>query len=272
MPATLRSHVRYPESFFRIQAEVYRLFHMRDPQAFYNKEDVWDIARRATGGQGGAMTLEPTYVVATLPDETEAELLLVLPYTPRNKDNMVALMVARCDGEHLGEIRVLLLSKQELVFGPLQISARIEQDQNISKDLTLWNQQGSQVVRGQMVVLPLEDNFLYVSPIYIQSSEARMPQLKKVVLALGDALVYRDTYAEALAELAGIQPAAFTGASPPAPSSPGQAESAQPPTAQDSEKLRQIRERLQRYRELMSQGKFSEAGRELEALEGIAGR
>jgi uncharacterized protein len=268
MPAALREHVRYPETIFRVQAEVYRLFHMRDPQAFYNKEDVWDVARRATGGDGTG-SIEPVYVLATLPGETQPELLLLLPYTPRAKDNMVALMAARCDGEHLGEIRVLMLSKQELVFGPLQISARIEQDQNISKDLTLWNQQGSQVVRGQLTVLPIEDNFLYVMPIYIQSSEARMPQLKKVVLALGDALVYRDTYAEALAELAGLSAASTVSAAAPEVGR-GVVENA--PANGDGEKLRQIRETLRRYRELAAQGKFAEAGKELEALERLAGR
>jgi uncharacterized protein len=273
MPAGIREHVRYPEFIFQVQAEVYRLFHMRDPQAFYNKEDVWDIARRATGSEGNAASIEPAYVVATLPGETKAEFLLVLPFTPRAKDNMVALMVARCDGEHLGEIRVLELSKQELVFGPLQISARIEQDQNISKDLTLWNQQGSQVVRGQILVLPLENNFLYVSPIYIQSAEARMPQLKKVVLALGDALVYRDTYAEALAELAGLRSAAqLTAATPTAPEAAGVATAAPPGPAPDAERLRQIRDRLRRFKELNGQGKWSEAGKELEALESLVGR
>ena len=113
------------------------------------------------------------------------------------------MMLARCDGENLGEIQVLQLSKQELIFGPMQIAARINQDQNISKDLSLWNQQGSQVVRGQTLVLPVENTFLYVEPIYIQATEARMPQLRKVVLAEGNTLIYADTYEEALAQLSG---------------------------------------------------------------------
>jgi uncharacterized membrane protein (UPF0182 family) len=201
MPADLRAHARYPETFFRVQAEVYRTYHMRDPQAFYNKEDLWDISRTVQG-QGTAARPEPvapTYVVASLPGEDEAEFLLITSFTPRNKDNMIGLMVARCDGEHLGELVFLQLSKQELIFGTMQIGARINQDQTISKDLSLWNQQGSQVLRGQTLVLPVGNTFLYVEPLYIQASEARMPQLKKVVLAIGNPLIYRDTYEQASA-------------------------------------------------------------------------
>ena len=195
MPADLRRHVRYPELIFRVQADIYRLFHMRDPDTFYNKSDAWDTAK-FTNEQGGTPgPLAPTYVVATLPGETKPEFLLMTPFTPRNRDNLIGLMMARCDGEHLGEKVVLLLSKQEIILGPMQIEARINQDQNISKDLTLWNQQGSQVLRGQMLVLPIEQTFLYVEPIYIQASQAKMPQLKKVALAMGNNLVYADTYA-----------------------------------------------------------------------------
>ena len=143
----------------------------------------------------------PTYIVATLPGESQAEFLLMQSFTPRSKDNLIGVMAARCDPAHYGEIVVLQLSKQSLIYGPLQIEARIDSDQNISKDLSLWNQQGSQVLRGQMLVLPIDNTFLYVEPIYIQSSQARMPQLKKVVLAIGNTLIYRDTYEEALAEL-----------------------------------------------------------------------
>src|SRR5579862_2480581 len=165
----------------------------------------------------------PTYVVATLPGETQPEFLLMIPFTPRNRDNLIGLMMARCDGAHLGEKYVLLLSKQEIILGPMQVEARINQDQNISKDLTLWNQQGSQVLRGQMLVLPIENTFLYVEPIYIQASQAKMPQLKKVALAMGNNLVYADTYQEALSQLAGEklpEPTQQTAAPAPSPSAP----------------------------------------------------
>ena len=180
------------------------------------------------------------------------------------------LMVARCDGENLGDVVVLQLSKQELIFGPMQIGARINQEQTISKDLTLWNQQGSQVLRGQILVLPVGNTFLYVDPIYIQATEARMPQLKKVVLAVGNRLIYTDTYDEALAQLStGAQQLirqADTGSTPtPAPAAAGAA-----PAAPGDARIQRIRDHLRRYRELAAQGRWSEAGKELEAIEAEA--
>jgi uncharacterized membrane protein (UPF0182 family) len=267
MPADLRRHARYPETMFRAQAEIYRTYHMLDPQSFYNKEDLWDVARRATAQAGGTNTFSPTYVVASLPDEDKVEFLLLLPFTPRGKDNMIGLMAARCDGPNLGDIVVLQLSKQELIFGPMQISARINQDQVISKDLSLWNQQGSQVLRGQILVLPVGDTFLYVDPIYIQATEGKMPQLKKVVLAVGSRLIYADTYEQALAQLASGAP------SPPLQQpAPARMEAVVPPSSSQpltDPRLVQVREHLRRYRELASQGKWSEAGKELEAIQQI---
>lgn len=277
MPADLREHVRYPEALFRVQAEIYRSFHMRDPEAFYNKEDLWDIPRYLSSQEGKPEPLTPTYVVATLPGEQKPEFLLLIPFTPRNKDNLIGFMAARCDGDKLGELMFLQLSKQELIFGPLQIEARINQDQTISKDLSLWNQQGSRVLRGQMLVLPIDNAFVYVVPIYIQANEARMPQLKKVVVATGNTLAYADTYEQALAQLGAGQRASSAptvietqaptpgGMSLPPPA-PGAAPS-------DSElRLDRIRRHMQRYKELASQGKWAEAGRELEALEAAARR
>ena len=194
MPADLRRHARYPEVLFRAQAEAYRIFHMRDPQVFYNKEDIWEIAHNLFGQSGQPEPMQPTYVVATLPGEKEPEFLLILPFTPRGKDNLIGWMAARCDGDHLGNLIFFQLSKQQLMYGPMQIESRIDQDQNISKDLTLWNQQGSHVLRGNIIALPVTGGFLYVESIYIQATEARMPQLKKVVLAMGDRLIYRDTF------------------------------------------------------------------------------
>ena len=261
MPAALRVHARYPEILFRTQAEIYRTFHMQDPQAFYNKEDLWDIARTVRSQSGKAEAMSPTYVVASLPGEDRAEFLLILPFTPRNKDNMIGLMVARCDGEHLGEVVVLQLSKQELIFGPMQIEARINQDQTISKDLTLWNQQGSQVLRGQMLVLPIGDTFLYVEPLYIQASEAKMPQLKKIALAMGNMLIYTDTWDQALAQLTSfMQGVAVTPA-------PGASAPPKPVAPAPSQLIDSVRTHLRRYRDLAAQGKWSEAGKELEAIQ-----
>ena len=270
MPADLRAHARYPETLFRVQAEIYRTYHMLDPQSFYNKEDLWDLARHTVAQGGGAEAVTPTYVMASLPGQDKPEFLLLVPFTPRNKDNLIGLMVARCDGENLGDVVVLQLSKQELIFGPMQIGARINQEQTISKDLTLWNQQGSQVLRGQILVLPVGNTFLYVDPIYIQATEARMPQLKKVVLAVGNRLIYTDTYDEALAQLStGAQQLiqqADTGSTPnPAPAAVGTA----PATPADA-RIGRIRDHLRRYRELAAQGRWSEAGKELEAIEAEA--
>ncbi|MEX2264400.1 MAG: UPF0182 family protein [Bryobacteraceae bacterium] len=271
MPADLRAHARYPEAMFRVQAEMYRTYHMLDPQAFYNKEDVWDLARTMSAGQSGRPEpVAPTYIIATLPGETEPEFLLLTSFTPRGKDNLIGLMLARCDGEHLGELVVMQLSKQELIFGPMQIAARINQDQIIAKDLSLWNQQGSQVLRGQTLVLPIEDTFLYVEPIYIQATEARMPQMKKVVLAMGNSLFYSDTYDEALALLSGNAQSLARQAVAQAP--PTETAAATPgapavPATTVDRRLERIRDHLRRYREMSSQGKWAEAGRELEAIE-----
>jgi len=269
MPADLRFHARYPVTMFRIQAEIYRTFHMLDPQAFYNKEDVWDIGRNIHGPDLRPQPVQPTYVVATVPGENEAEFLLMLPFTPRNKDNLIGLMLARCDGPKLGELLFLQLSKQELFFGTMQIEARINQDQYISKDLTLWNQQGSQVLRGQMLVLPVENTLVYVEPIYIQAAEARMPQLKKVVLAMGNRLIYRDTYEEALSELASLSGHRAPAQAPATAIAERRPE--EPPERADR-RVEAIRDHLRRYRALVADGRWSDAGRELEEIERIIGR
>jgi len=201
-------------------------------------------------------------VVASLPNQDRPEFMLLLPFTPRTKDNLIGLMVGRCDGDNLGDLVVLQLSKQQLIFGPMQIDAQINQDQTISKDLTLWNQQGSQVLRAQTLVLPVDDTFLYVEPIYIQATQARMPQLKKVVLVVGDRVIYTDTYEEALAQLgAGGHPVEATRKGPVPSTSPA------PPAATGDRRLENVRNHLRRYKELAGQGKWAEAGKELDAIE-----
>ena len=253
MPPDLRRHARYPEVLFRTQTEAYRIFHMRDPQVFYNKEDIWEIAHSLLGQSGQPAPMQPTYVVATLPGEKEPEFLLILPFTPRGKDNLIGWMAARCDGDRLGNLIYFQLSKQQLMYGPMQIESRIDQDQNISKDLSLWNQQGSRVLRGNIIALPVSGGFLYVESIYIQATEARMPQLKKVVLAMGNRLVYRDTFEQALAELTGgpapARPAVAAVTSAPAPAATG------PASPDLAEQLRRLRDQA------------AQLARELEALE-----
>ena len=258
MPADIRRHARYPEDLFQTQADAYRTFHMRDPQVFYNKEDIWEIAHNVFGQSGQPEPVQPTYVVATLPGEKQPEFLLILPFTPRAKDNLIGWMAARCDGDHLGELVFFQLPKQQLMYGPMQIESRIDQDQNISKDLTLWNQQGSHVLRGNIIALPVTGGFLYVESIYIQANEARMPQLKKVVLAMGDRLIYRDTFDEALADLTGA----------PAPAAPAAAEVASAPAPATNTKTGPtLADRLRTLREQSEQ-----LTRELEKLEQEAGK
>jgi uncharacterized membrane protein (UPF0182 family) len=266
MPADLRRHARYPETMFSVQAEIYRTYHMLDPQSFYNKEDVWELAQHS-GQDTNASAVTPTYVMATLPGEKEPEFLLMLPFTPRNKNNLISLMMARCDGAHLGENVVLLLSKQQLIPGPMNIAATINQDQNISKDLTLWNQQGSHVLRAQILILPVGNTFLYVDPIYIQANQGSMPQLKKIVLAVGSRLIYADSYDQALAQLSNGAQQLIQQATAPPPAAAGGAPPPPPVAAAADQRLARVREHLRRYRELASQGKWSEAGKELEAIE-----
>lgn len=250
MPADLRRHARYPEALFQTQAEAYRIFHMRDPQVFYNKEDIWEIARDLFSQSGQPEPVTPTYIVATLPGEKQPEYLLILPFTPRGKDNLIGWMAGRCDGDQLGKLVFYQLPKQQLMYGPMQIESRVDQDQNISKDLTLWNQQGSRVLRGNIIALPVTGGFLYLESIYIQATEARMPQLKKVVLAMGDRLIYKDTFDEALAEL--------TAAPAPAAIAPAPA----PTVAATEKNLPSLTEQLHRLRE-----QAEELAQELEKLE-----
>jgi hypothetical protein len=264
MPADLRRHARFPEILFSVQAEIYRTYHMLDPQSFYNKEDVWELALHSSGQDNSSAPVTPTYVMATLPGEDKPEFLLLIPFTPRSKNNLIGLMAARCDGAHLGETVVYLLSKQELIPGPMNVAAYINQDPNISKDLSLWNQQGSHVLRGQILVLPVGNTFLYVDPIYIQANQGSMPQLKKIVLAVGSRLIYADTYDDALAQLSGGAQQLIRQAT--APAAAGAAPAANAAPAADARLVR-IREHLRRYRELASQGKWAEAGKELEAIE-----
>jgi uncharacterized protein len=264
MPADLRRHARFPEMLFSVQAEIYRTYHMLDPQSFYNKEDVWELALHSSGQDNTSAPVTPTYVMATLPGEDKPEFMLLIPFTPKSKNNLIGLMAARCDGGHLGETVVYLLSKQELILGPMNVAANINQDPNISKDLSLWNQQGSHVLRGQILIYPVGDTFLYVDPIYIQANQGSMPQLKKIVLAVGSRLIYADTYDEALAQLSGGAQQLIRQAT--APPATGGATPAVTGTDADA-RLGRVRDHLRRYRELAAQGKWAEAGKELEAIE-----
>ena len=205
MPASLQAHIRYPEAMFRIQAQQNLKYHMTDLTVFFNKEDLWAISKE-TFRENETTEMEPYYVNLTLPGETEAEYLLIQPYTPANKDNMVAWMAARNDPPHYGELVVYTLPKQQVVDGPLQVEAQIEQDSEISPQLSLWNEGSSQAIRGNLIVIPLNNSFLYVEPLYLQSAgEGSRPELKRVIAASGGTVVMEDTLAAALAELVNVR-------------------------------------------------------------------
>jgi hypothetical protein len=201
MPAAIREHVRYPEDMFSIQAQIFTTFHMTNPLVFYNKEDQWQVP--VLDSERGAVPMEPYYTIMRLPGEGEAEFIQMLPFTPRLKDNLAAWMVARSDGEHYGRLAVFQFPKQKIVFGPRQIVGRINQDQLISPQITLWNQQGSQVILGTLLVIPIEESLLYVRPLYLRSPEGRIPELKRVIVAYQNRIVMAETLPLGLVQIFG---------------------------------------------------------------------
>jgi uncharacterized membrane protein (UPF0182 family) len=197
MPPDLRLHIRYPEGMFLIQADVLRAYHMQDPQVFYNREDLWDMPQEI-GPDGGNQLMQPYYVIMRLPGQDKEEFLLMLPFTPSGKTNMTAWLAAQSDGANYGKMIVYDYPKDTVIFGPQQVEARIDQDAGISQLLSLWNQQGSHVIRGNMLVLPIENSTLYVEPLYLQANQSQLPELKRVILATENRLVIGTTLAESL--------------------------------------------------------------------------
>jgi uncharacterized membrane protein (UPF0182 family) len=196
MPPFLKKHIRYPLDLFTIQAQMYATYHMTDPQVFYNREDLWNIPQEIYKNE--QQSILPYYIIMRLPDTTSEEFILMLPLTPSGKDNMVAWMCARCDGDSYGQLLIYMLSKEKLIYGPMQIEARINQKPDISSELTLWGQQGSKVIRGNLLIIPIEHSFIYVEPVYLQSEQSEMPQLKRVIAVHGDELEMRKDLDEAL--------------------------------------------------------------------------
>jgi len=190
MPAELQKHIRYPPGLLSIQARMYSTYHMEDAQVFYNKEDLWAIPRRP--GPGGEQEMQPYYTILKLPEEKKEEFVLLLPFTPSRNDNMSAWLAARCDNPHYGKLIVYRFPKQKLVFGPRQIEARIDQDAEISKQLSLWNQRGSQVIRGNLLAIPIEKSILYVEPLYLAAEKGSLPELKRVIVAFGNSLAMEE--------------------------------------------------------------------------------
>ena len=197
MPHGLKEHIRYPEDLMRVQMRIYGTYHMKDPQVFYNREDVWRTPNEIYSSN--EVELRPYYIILKLPDAEKEGFFLITPLIPRGKENMVAWFVAHSDPDNYGKLEVFRLSKQELTYGPMQIEARIDQDTEISQLLTLWDQQGSEVIRGNLLTIPLEQSFLYIEPVYLKASAAgALPQLKRVIVAYEDKVTMEKTLQDAL--------------------------------------------------------------------------
>jgi len=251
MSEDLQKHIRYPEDLFRIQAQMYRAYHMDNPDVFYNREDLWQLPRQPEGGPNARMV--PYYIVMRLPGEPTAQFFLMLPMVPSQRENMIAWLAARCDPPDYGKLVVYEFPKDKLVYGPFQIEARINQNTEISQQLTLWNQLGSRVIRGNMLVVPIENSILYVSPLYLRAEQGQLPELKRVIAAYGDHVAMKETLAEALAAL-------FTEPGP------------EPGTSRPGPAIDRAREALRHYGQAIDRlkaGDWAGLGTELDELRGL---
>jgi uncharacterized membrane protein (UPF0182 family) len=276
MPADLKAHIRYPQTLLAIQARMFATFHMRDPQVFYNKEDLWTIPRRQVEGQDREM--EPYYTIMRLPEEKQAEFILLIPFNPARRDNMIAWMAARSDGEHYGKIVVYNFPKQRLIYGPRQIEARMDQDAFISQQLTLWRQSGSQVLRGSLLAIPIEQSLLYIQPLYLAADQSSLPELKRVLVAFGNQIAMEETLEASLGQIfgpGGRGPAAQREAARVA-TTRVEATRAAGPMPAASAGVRGLADQAwtqySRAQELLRQGNFGGYGEELKRLEGTLGQ
>jgi hypothetical protein len=273
MPAGLRKHVRYPELLLKLQAEVYSLYHMTKPAVFYNREDLWTVATEVGMGEGGAQqtqTMQPNFVLMKLPGETGAEFVEILPFTPANRPNLIGWIAGRSDGEHYGTSIVYDFPKTRLVDGPIQIESRIDQNAQLSGQLSLWNQQGSHVRRGTLLVIPSGRALLYAEPIYLQADRSPMPELRLVVLALQDKLAYGPTFEAALSSLFGGGVSSLSGSESTTAPAAATAPAGKPQPEQDLKALiAQAGKDFDDYQRLTAAGKLGEAGQKLDALKQV---
>jgi uncharacterized protein len=266
MPAALRKHVRYPELLLNVQAAVYSLYHMTNPDVFYNREDLWSVATEIVSTAQRQQVMEPNYVLMTLPGERATEFIGILPFTPSNRNNLIGWIAGRSDGEHYGQAVVYDFPKTRLIDGPLQIEARIDQNAQLSGQLSLWNQQGSHVRRGSLIVIPIGRALLYAEPIYLQADRSPMPELRLVVLAVQDRLSYGPTFESAMAALFGGAASTLSAQAGPAAAGPGPSgETRAVPEDIDALITGAARD-LSDYQQLTAAGKLGEAGQKLEQL------
>ncbi|MGP4107722.1 UPF0182 family membrane protein [Virgibacillus sp. L01] len=278
VPEDIQAHFRYPENLFSIQASMYGTYHMSDLEVFYNREDTWQFPTEKYFDED--IVMEPYYTTMKLPDEEEEEFMLMMPYTPKNRQNMIAWMGVRNDGEHYGDTLVYRFPKQRNVYGPQQIENRINQDSDISQELNLWSQGGSEVIRGNLLAIPIEDTVLYVEPIYIESANATsLPEVKRVVLAHGENIVMEANFDDALDEMLKLinpeqqsdQEAEEDEGTQEEGGGTGEADENAEEPSQDindaEEKLRQFGELFNAYQKAMSEGNWEEAGRIMTEIE-----
>ncbi len=253
MPAGLRAHLRYPQDLFDVQVATYASYHMTDPQVFYNNEDLWQIPKERYAGS--TVPIEPYYMLVRLPGESRLEFMLMMPMTPANRDNMIGWMAARCDPDHYGQIVVFKLPKERLILGPTQIEATIDQDTTISRQLSLWDQHGSRVVRGNLLVIPIDDGFLYVEPVYLRAEGNDIPQLKRVIVSDGKSVAMEET-------LDGAIQAVFGGA----PEQPPAGQESAPRAVGVGAPLEHAREAFDAAQSALSRGDWPAFGRAMEQL------
>jgi uncharacterized membrane protein (UPF0182 family) len=263
MPADLRAHIRYPQGLFAIQARMFATYHMRDPQVFYNKEDLWNIPKKAVEGQERDM--EPYYTIMRLPGEKDEEFILLSPFNPSKKDNMIAWLAARSDGAHYGKLLVYIFPKQKLIYGPRQIEARVDQDAFISQQLSLWNQRGSQVIRGSMLAIPIEKSLLYVQPLYLAAEKGSLPELKRVIVAFGNQIAMEENLEASLGQIFGAPGKQAVMARAEAPAGPAAA-----PKREVGVRglVDQALQQYSRAQDMLRQGNFAAYGEEIKRLEG----
>lgn len=279
MPEGVRRHVRYPETLFSMQTAMYTTFHMTNPEVFYNKEDQWEIPI-IDSSEGKAEPMQPYYTIMRLPGQEEAEFIQMVPLTPRRKDNLAAWLVARSDGDQYGHLLVFRFPKQKVIFGPRQVVARINQDQVIAPQITLWNQQGSQVIQGTLLVIPIEESLIYIRPLYLRSQGGRIPELKRVIVAYQNAIVMEETLEAGLDRLFGpgasaglrgsdpVEQAAVVPAAGPAPApEDGEAVPPLPAVADPTDTLAaDARAHYDRALQAQREGNWAQYGEEIERL------
>jgi hypothetical protein len=261
MSPDLKSHVRYPEDLFQIQAGIYQAYHMNAPEVFYNREDLWQFPRQPTGVDDTSDTkMAPYYINMRLPGEKRTEFVLMLPMVPSQRENMIAWLAARCDQPDYGKLIVYTFPKEKLVYGPFQIEALINQNTDVSQQISLWNQMGSRVIRGNLLVVPIENSLLYVTPLYLRAQTGQLPELKRVIAVYGGRVVMEQTLAEALAALFKA-PSAIPAA---AESTSGTSQVA--PIGPASDAARAALEHYDHAVERLKAGDWSGFGKELDAL------